>query len=160
MTCILTLDDILYDIYQNGVPLTATGDYNSWRSVKTISFHENFGYLAFSGRDNNICDGCVCSALVVSCSSTNTNSPWHGWGSNADEWTAFGDQEFNEPPSGWTLGMGGSSVCTRPADAYLSEYQYGSAISAIWPSNGGRYAWIMGQPAALSTSKKSSPILG
>merc|ERR1712080_397269 len=89
------------------------------------------------GYEASWCDGCSCSGLAVTCTSTDADSPWNGFSSDTDHWKAAGSD------SGDFNGVEMSGVCTSTSGFYLPS---GGDYTKIWPSNGNHYARFQGSP--------------
>jgi len=132
VTCTMTLDNVLTHISYNGESLSTSGDWSSWKSVKTFSFVPVSGaYLEIGGYESDSCNGCKCSGLLLECDS--------GFISSTSDWEAVGSSsELVGASSGY------GSLCESSSSFSLKGQT--SDAQKIWPSGGEKYAWFRAIP--------------
>merc|ERR1712076_121483 len=119
VTCSLTIDNrigyIGYKGYAQGAngpvskgfqSLKATGgDPWDWQQEKKITFKADFdekGELQIEGEDTNDDDNCTWGGLLLHCTASDVNSPWHNFKSDKGHWRT-GD--YKQPCSVHGKGM-------------------------------------------------------
>ena len=104
VTCLLTVDNEMRYVSYNGVVLQADGQYDRWTEMKTVTFEADscnpgrleirgFNYEGHPEGSLNVpaeyVDTCGSGGVIVSCTAAERN-PWNGYGSNYQDWKAFG----------------------------------------------------------------------
>ena len=102
MTCYLTANNELHQVWVDGVDKTAsvaaTGDMNNWGSRKTLTFDDTASVLAIRAKDNSC--GCACGGLAIECSSTDVNSEWNmNSETHRANWVVASKPSFSVPPA-------------------------------------------------------------
>jgi hypothetical protein len=143
VTCRFTMDNYVDAVYFGGSRVSVSGNLNSWPSVKAFSFPDRSGVLAIKGR-NAEGRGCQTGGLSLTCTSTNSRSPWNGFKSSTSTMEAYGSTRGNDP-SGWKQSVVGSTPCQTTSGFSQSGF-VGSGRSPykIWAANGHNYAWFSG----------------
>ena len=88
--CSFAVDDITTKAQYNDVNLEIKGYLSIWNMEKTITFlscdHNDPGQLIIQGSDNQDEDHCKNGGLVLHCTASDENSPWHNFKSDAEHW--------------------------------------------------------------------------
>eukprot|EP00808_Paulinella_micropora_P003087 g64155.t1 len=151
VTCNFAVDDITLGVWYNGVNVmnTVTGDLGKWDAVKTVKFEEVIGAsLAIQGLDAQSSPGpgtCGTAGLLLSCTSVNPQSAWHGLVSDLSGIVkAFGTPQ-NTPPYGWTSNSFDDSSFTKlcPSTSGFSMPGSGTATK-VWASD--KYGYFLVNP--------------
>ena len=90
--CSLTVDDRVVKVLYNDQELEVQGgQLYKWQAEKTITFEScdswNPGQLSIKGEDVNKKLNCVFGGLMLHCTASDTNSPWHNFKSDNVHWT-------------------------------------------------------------------------
>ena len=90
--CSLTVDDRVVKVLYNDQELEVQGGkLDRWQAMKTITFEScdswNPGQLSIKGEDVNKKLNCVFGGLMLHCTASDTNSPWHNFKSDNIHWT-------------------------------------------------------------------------
>eukprot|EP00808_Paulinella_micropora_P030486 g10498.t1 len=140
VTCSFTIDNSVLGVWYNGVDITSTvtGHLHDWTSTKTVHFHEVSGArLAVKGSNAEATTGpstCSTAGFLLSCSSANANSPWHGLVSDLSGIVrAFGTSSDES-----------SLSPARPPTAWTSNFFDYSAFTGLCASSSGFYNWNTG----------------
>lgn len=110
-SCTMSCDNYIQKVYIDGEEVTSqvSGDLYSWPSLKTLSFKcGSDTVMALMGSDAE--GGCSNGGCGVKCSSTDSSSPWNGFGTST-EWKAWSgscnsgscQHGVTSPPAGWYL---------------------------------------------------------
>merc|ERR1712098_899800 len=93
-------------------------------------------FIEIDGYEYSDCDGCTCSGLGLTCTSTDTESKWNGFTSDLVHWKAAGSDDGQSFPAL-------SGVCQSTSGFALNN---GETYTKIWPSGGEMYARFEGSP--------------
>lgn len=134
----MTIDNIVDQIYYNGVQLSVGGALGNWGSVKIFSFATApRGVLAVSGRESGNCNGCSCAGMKLECTG-GSQAP----NSDNTNWAAMGyDSSGERDALSWFANYFSGEV-SAPCISSSGFNLPGStgAGAKIWPSNGAKYA--------------------
>ena len=91
MTCFLTIDNKIENIYYNNDQLGVFGDVNDWKKAKIIKFHScnknDPGKLTIQGKDNESNNqNCDTGGLFLYCTASDKSSYWEGFKSDESHW--------------------------------------------------------------------------
>ena len=92
--CIFTVDDKVFFVTYNNHKLAITGNANSFKEKKEISFEscseESPGILSIEGWDDSSKDHCIYGGLLLHCTvdkGHQYSNPWHNFVSDATNWS-------------------------------------------------------------------------
>jgi len=113
-SCEFNSNNYIHKVYIDGEDVTSqvSGDLNTWRSVKSLSFAcSPTTLLAVQASDGDVVDpGCSTGSFTLTCSADDILSPWNGMVSDGN-WKAWGgscsspacESGASSPPTGWFL---------------------------------------------------------
>ena len=148
MNCKITIDNEIKQVLYNGIPINVYGDLKNWGTTKTFSYYkEAGGELEIIGENtfhgwSTFNDGCSWAGLSLECDD--------GLISNANDWKAYGSNDFNEGP----LSKNDYSEPCVSVSPYNTQFFRTSAAQKIWPSQGELFAWfsVIPQPSGMKNN--------
>lgn len=145
VNCVLSIDNAIQGVWLNGKSVSVSGDTGNWAAYHSISFNvepAERSTLAIQGYEYSHCNGCGCSGLGLSCSSS--YSPWDSVRSDTSNWLAYGSSGAGPSSTDWKLPYGDTSQFSSPCQSHSGFYCNGcSSYTKIWASNGNRYSYFV-----------------
>ena len=85
-------------VFFSGYQLEIDGLLDDWKSMKSVNFkscsREDPGQLTIQGFHNNTGDDCTIGGLLVHCTASDRQSPWHNFVTDSTHWR---DQDNGTP---------------------------------------------------------------
>ena len=137
--CSLTVDDHVVEVLYNKEKLKVEGQLDNWQKEKTIRFEScdrrNPGQLIIKGEDRNQEQHCIWGGLMLHCTASDANSPWHNFKSELEHWKDENGQ--------------------KPCQNDGGIYSHNNPVSEKFRKNGAKKIWAPRKKVTLTGTPES-----